>query len=345
MAAEPGRRLKILLVAGKLTLGGLETHIYDLGRGLVGRGHDVLLHAPYVESNLLRRLRRAGVVFLERPESCGCDIVHAHPWTWGLLRGLELSVFMNKPLVVTYHGRYRVAWEELRRNHARVIAVSPEVRAYLGDGEVIENGIDTTWFTPDETVFLDGAVALGFVGRLDGDRWRAIQVLANVADRLGFRLHVAGDYNELQSKELLEHKRIVWHGRLVDVRPVLRASHFVFSTGRGIREAMASGRPAAVLNSALYDGLVTPDNVERLRHFNFSGRASRRAPSEELLAADIEALIQDKRHWTSLAGWSRQYAEKHFGLEAMVEKHEQVYLDCLENRENQRGNRLEEYGR
>lgn len=335
MDAKPVRRLKILFVTGKLTLGGLETHIYDLCRGLQSRGHEVSLHAPYVDGALRHRLEAAAVKLVAQPESCNFDIVHAHPWTWGLLRGLELSVLMNKPLVVTFHGRYRVAWAELARHRPRIITVSPEVQRYLGEGVVIENGIDTTWFAPTELKFPGGPITLSFVGRLDGERWRAIRLLADVADRLGLCLRVAGDHTSLQSTEILGRERIVWHGALTDIRSVLRSSHVVFSTGRGIREAMASGRPAVVLNSTEYDGLVTPDNVEKLRSSNFSGRATRREPNVDQVISDISNLVRDRAYWESLAHWGYYYSKQHFGLEVMIAKHEQLYLECLENRENE----------
>lgn len=329
-ATAVGTRLKILLVTGNLLLGGLETHVYDLCCGLLTRGHQVSLYAPYIEAELRHRLVQKGVTLTNRPEAAEFDIIHAHPWTWGLLRGLELSILTNKPLVATYHGRYRIVWDELRRHGAQIIAVSAEVQSYLGSGTVIENGIDVNWFKPVGTAPASDPFTISFVGRLGGERWRAVNVLAEVSDALGLQLHVVGDHKNLENQPVVKKKDIVWHGPLADIRPVLRASHVVFTTGRGVREAMASGRPVAVLNSLEYDGVVTEENVGVLRYYNFSGRATRRRPVKDLLATDIERLITDSRYWSYLATWGRQYAEEHFRIETMIDAHEKIYLhQCL----------------
>lgn len=311
-------------------MGGLETHVFDLCKALHRRGHQAILHSPFIEDTLRNRLERIGVIFTSQPENEKFDIIHGHPWTWGLLRSLEISIYTARPLVVTYHGLYRVVWDELRRHNAQVIAVSPEVRAHLGHGVVIENGVDIEWFKPEGAKLPGKPFAISFVGRLGDDRWRALKVLAELADAFDFLLHVVGDHQSLQYKPLLAHKRIVWHGPVADIRPVLRESHIVFSTGRGIREAMASGRPAAVLNSRHYDGVVTPENVNRLRYHNFSGRATRRNPTADTIATDIERLVSDREHWLRLTAWCRRYAEEHFSLDKMVILHEEAYLRCLD---------------
>lgn len=317
------------MVTGKLVMGGLETHMYDLCTGLLRRGHHVSLHAPFVEARLQRRLMRSGVTLTVRPELDEFDVIHAHPWTWGLLRGLELSILMDKPLVATYHGRYRIVWDDLCRHGAQVVAVSPEVRSFLGHGIVIENGIDVDRFGPKESNLPQESFVICFVGRLGGERWRAIEVLAELSDTLGLHFHVVGDQESLWRKPTTGIQNIVWHGSLEDIRPVLRTSHLVFTTGRGIREAMASGRPVAVLNSSEYDGLVTPANIDKLRQYNFSGRATRRKPVPELLATDIKRLIHEREYWRHLATWGRKYAEKHFDLETMISKHEEIYRNVV----------------
>jgi len=103
--------MKILLVAGvDLSLpGGVETHLLELARGLVARGHDVDLHA-----------RASGAIpdsvprLTERVDGARYDIVHHHggPWlrTWSAgpryLRTFHFSV-AAKMAVYLRMGRIR----------------------------------------------------------------------------------------------------------------------------------------------------------------------------------------------------------------------------------------------
>lgn len=323
------RSLSVLMVFEQLLCGGFETHLYSLCKYLRGRGHQITLHGRLVADVWKKEYADLGIGITLKPEQGQYDVIHAHPLLWGLLRGHELSLRLSRPLVVTYHGPYLEAIQEVRRGASAIIAVSQEVYNCVGTGQIIENGIDLDNFAPVPHVNCGSFVA-SYVGRLTSERCAMVEALIDACEIAGAKCEIIGADQWPGMRQLdRKYEDVIWHGAHMDTRALVARSDVVFSTGRGVREAMSMGRPAVVLNSMGYDGLVTPENVELLRTHNFSGRAMYRHFSVQAIADDIMVLKNNKGFRKDLTSWGVDYAKRHFALHDMALHTETVYRDVL----------------
>ncbi len=211
--------MKILMLAMSMGLGGAETHVLELSRALVRRGHTVFavshggrlvpaleaggvrhvfapLHSknPVCVAKALRVLSR--LIVRER-----FDIVHAHARIPAVIASLLKRRF-GFTFVTTAHGDYNA-----RRMLARVMdwgghifAVSEDIaeniaREYAYPREkitIVPNGIDTARFCPDalageaRTIGQVGEKVVMYLGRLANDSFLPAKALLESAEELFF---------------------------------------------------------------------------------------------------------------------------------------------------------------
>jgi glycosyltransferase involved in cell wall biosynthesis len=161
--------MKIALLADRLVMGGLETHIISTVNELLKRGHRILLNTAYLNPELLSKFHHAQPLFQFRPwsdsfredlESFGPDLIHAHPFT-AIFRGYEAACHFQKPLIVTMHGLYDFGLDRSDLGNRvsnlvqAIIAVDPRVASVLTAStahpekiRIIYNGIDLDEFRP-----------------------------------------------------------------------------------------------------------------------------------------------------------------------------------------------------
>ena len=211
--------------------GGVQAHVLDLARALVGLGHDVDVLAPAAPTTevppFVTRCGRAvaipyngsvarltfGPVSLVRVRrwvrAGGFDVVHLHEPTSPSLSMLAMLA-VDGPVVATFHtstprSRTMTFFEPLlrpmlERVTAR-IAVSPLARqVYVehlgGDAVEIPNGVDVAAFAAAEPLHPRTGATVGFVGRYTEPR-KGMPVLLDalrplVATRPDLRLLVVG---------------------------------------------------------------------------------------------------------------------------------------------------------
>ncbi len=211
--------MKILMTTMALDIGGAETHVLELSRGLKSMGHDVT-----VASN--------GGVYVDELEACGIkhvkialhtkapievlrsyfklkrlikkesfDIVHAHARIPAFLCG-RLHKKLHFRYVTTAHWVFDVnaVWKRIAHWGEKTVAVSEDIKQYLIDNygvysdniSVTINGVDMEKFspeTPSEGIAAElGLPAVGrrvvYVSRMDTDRSLAARHLAQIAPRL-----------------------------------------------------------------------------------------------------------------------------------------------------------------
>ena len=223
--------MKILMATMALDIGGAETHIVELSKALVRRGHEVLIvsnggvYVPeaeeagvrHYEAPLHRRavgeMRRSYGILKEIIQREKPDIVHAHARIPAMLCGL-LAKKMKFPFVTSCHGVYQVSgvlrtlsdWGE------RTLAVSEDIRDYLVTEYKVPrehihltiNGIDTEKFSPEasgaavrEEFSLGNAPVIGHVSRLDEEPALIARELIEIAPALdqaipGVRILITG---------------------------------------------------------------------------------------------------------------------------------------------------------
>ncbi|MDD7409067.1 MAG: polysaccharide pyruvyl transferase CsaB [Anaerovoracaceae bacterium] len=224
--------MKILMVTMGLDIGGAETHILELSRELVHRGHQVL--AASNGGVYVRELEECGIKHYKMPlnrkdpasvkESCRLlqelieterpDIVHAHARIPGFIAGLvHKKVPFN--FVTTAHWVFKVdAVNRRLTNWGRyTIAVSDDIKKYLIDEYDLRpdqiyltiNGIDMKKFSPDisgdkviKEFGLDpDAPIVSYVSRMDESRALAARQLIEAAPALsekvpGIQFLIAG---------------------------------------------------------------------------------------------------------------------------------------------------------
>lgn len=165
--------MNILMVTMSLGIGGAETHILELARELVRRGHRITIASS--GGIFVPALIEAGVCHIDvplhtkRPDALakayrtlsrhiraeGYDIIHAHARIPGFIASL-LAKQHDIPMVTTFHGTFNPVWywRMLTRVGERTLAVSDDIRQYLmryynTPEEKISltvNGIDTAQF-------------------------------------------------------------------------------------------------------------------------------------------------------------------------------------------------------
>jgi glycosyltransferase involved in cell wall biosynthesis len=161
--------MKIAILADRLVMGGLETHIITVTNELLRRGHRVLLNAAAVNPEILEQFDHSSGRFelvlwsglpVEDLRAFDPDLIHAHPFT-AIFRGYESARLLKKAFFVTMHGLYDFGLDRSPLGNLvcarvkRVIAVDHRVAELLAGSiaapqkiTVIYNGLDLRRFLP-----------------------------------------------------------------------------------------------------------------------------------------------------------------------------------------------------
>jgi polysaccharide pyruvyl transferase CsaB len=210
--------MKILLAAMSMGLGGAETHVLELARGLSERGHRVFVSSA--GGVYAKELSAYGVTHVEIPlnakdpgsvaasfstlsklmEKERFDIVHAHARIPAFICG-KLQKRFGYAFITTVHFDFRCTpllkritdWGE------HLIAVSEDL-ALSVEGKygyprenmtVVNNGVDTVRFSPEnsglevrEKLGLTGEKTVMYLGRLDSDSYLPAQTLIEAAEEI-----------------------------------------------------------------------------------------------------------------------------------------------------------------
>ncbi len=201
--------MNILMLTMSLGIGGAETHILELSRALVKKGHRVTvagegglfvepllaagashINAP-LHTKRLGALKKARRILTEHIRKEKYDIIHAHARIPAFI-GQKLARKFDIPFVTTFHGTFNPVWywRLLTKTGERTLAVSDDIRDYLmrhykTDPEKITvtvNGIDTDAFSggeiPDELRSLPKGEKILTVTRLDKESaWHVFRLI------------------------------------------------------------------------------------------------------------------------------------------------------------------------
>lgn len=209
----------ILIATMRLDIGGAETHIVELAKGLSREGFNVIAASAggVYEKELTDNKIKVYQVPLDNKKPHNVlkaykllkniiteekiDLVHAHARIPGFICGL-LHKKMGFPFVTTAHGtwktsgglRYITNWGQ------KTMAVSEDIRKYLLDNYIIEdsnikvtiNGIDTSKFSPGidcsdlmaELKLSPEDMKIVYISRFDSDRSYIINKLLEIIPEL-----------------------------------------------------------------------------------------------------------------------------------------------------------------
>lgn len=209
----------ILITTMRLDIGGAETHIVELAKGLSREGFNVIVASAggvyekeLTDNNIKvyqvpldnkkpHNVFKAYILLKNIITEEQIDLVHAHARIPGFICGL-LHKRMKFPFVTTAHGtwktggglRYITNWGQ------KTMAVSEDIRKYLLDNYKIEdnnikvtiNGIDTNKFSSavdcsdimDELKLSPEDIKIVYISRFDSDRSYIINKLLEIIPEL-----------------------------------------------------------------------------------------------------------------------------------------------------------------
>jgi glycosyltransferase involved in cell wall biosynthesis len=303
--------LRILLATYYLRdWSGSELFTAALARSLGGRGHDVLVHSPFV-GTLARRLNDKGVEVnrhLSDISAFEFDVAHVHH---NVVAAAVRSVFPQLPMVMLLHG----VLPELEQppssdlGIARYLCVSEEVQqqarlqgTFGAPTEVVRNFLSAEHWATASAVNPKLENVLVLSNDYPTDMRGTVEAACAVA---GANLRHVGLPDNPQE----------------DVRPDVAWADLVITLGRGALEAMAMGRNVVVLGSRGGDGFVDADSFLELRERNFSGRTRGTRFTPETLATEM------RRYDPKLGSQLRELVLAENGEDRIVTQLERIYQE------------------
>jgi len=353
--------LNIAVLADRLELGGVETHILSQVNELLLRGHKVLLSSVAVYQELLEKLKAHPNFeyipfderYVDRCREFRPDLIHAHPFQ-AIIEGHKLAKILDIPFFVTVHGPYDYGLDRSPLGYQvcttvkRIIAVNLTVASFLLNGtahpekvSVIRNGIDLKEFpvlSTDKSLCREYGLDPEWftsvvISRFGDGKERPIRQLLRVslilAEKLkGWNLVLVGDGPFITSLEKeaegLQHPllRIKFVGRQTEVRKFLQMADLVFASGRAALEAMACQRPVFAMNSPGFGSLV-----DLATHTDYIFRRwGYEFPADEELVKRIASSCQEEK-LNQAAFEGHMIVKKHYNLFETTTQLERVYYE------------------
>lgn len=278
------------------------------------------------------------------------DIIYAQDFQ-SLRPALLASRIMRARLIYTKAGgiipRYKlpkkttiiVFSEELYNG---IAAYNRGVAPYL---MLIKPRIDTAIYKPREVsdgfkrkflVVESSAVNVAMCMRLEGQKRPWIETFLRIAEkcikmrRVKFMLVGYGSlYGEVLDKihvlnKIAKRELVRMHGRLSDRDDMVQLYNYasiIIGHGRGILEAMACGKCVVCIGDRGRGTLVSPENVDAISYYNFSGRhLQNRSELGCEVSSIINSLSKNRFLMKKLGIWGRQYIEQEYDSSLLSEK-------------------------
>ncbi|KXZ40511.1 Glycosyltransferase involved in cell wall bisynthesis [Alkalithermobacter thermoalcaliphilus JW-YL-7 = DSM 7308] len=215
---------KILLALMGLNIGGAETHVVELAKGLKKEGFDVIVvsnggvyekelkesfikhyNVPLHNKNPINMIK-SYILLKKIIKKEKIDLVHAHARIPGFICGI-LHKKMNFPFVTTAHWVFTTKYglKYITNWGQKTIAVSEDIKRYLIDNyninekdiKVTINGIDTDKFSSDidtsdiinEFNLKKDSIKIVYISRLDKDRADVAFDLVDIAKELSCEIN------------------------------------------------------------------------------------------------------------------------------------------------------------
>lgn len=357
------KKLKILLLTDRLSLGGAETHLVSLYRELTLRGHYVVLASSggslskdlrHVTLDLAShspiKLIRGYFALRSLVLREGFDLIHAHARLPAFVASF-VAKSLKIPLVTTVHAKFKTDGFRKRLSAwgFRSVAVSEDLRYYLTKNysvpaeniTVIENGINFEKYKKGSPK--ENCITVLFLSRLDSDCSLCPKLLCSIAPKLSSRyknirivIGGGGDNfddikNQADSANKSVGKEVVFaEGTVCDVPQFLSQGDIFVGVSRCAIEAMATSLPVIIAGNEGFFGRLTEENFERAKGTNFCARG------EELLSEDklflslcdaLDRLTDVKKEAERL--YSR--AMTAFDISHIVLRYEKFYLRAIED--------------
>jgi len=331
-------------IVGLLKDGWLNTQLRAMGFQTV-----VIPQGPGLDINWIRQ-----TVHLMKAH--GINVIHAHEYTMSAYGSL-LSIIRPTPLIATVHGKNafyaesvkrRIGYRFVSRQATRMVAVSKDIKNFLKKRVgircerigTIHNGISVRKVPEtqieqlrSELSIKRGSPVIGTVGSLypvKGHTYllKAAQNVTQLFPDATFLISGRGGLLEALEEEI-KGLKITENVRLLGFRedvPALLQLLDIFvlpSLSEGISiallEAMAAGKPTIATMVGGNPEVVVENETGFL------------VPAADVrsLTEKITVLLREKDRARRMGDMGRQRVERHFSLETMVQKYQQLYECCL----------------
>ena len=352
--------MKILMLADNMNIGGAETHLFELSRLLASRGHEVTVaSAGGVTAD---RLAAEGVTHVSLPDAVSPaatkiladlirrekpHVVHAHTRRRAFLCRVLLTGF-DFPLVFTAHALFspRFPLDRLSFFPPDTIAVSCDIAEHLchrlgvpqQNVTVIENGVDTTRFSPGAPNRHRPFTVLS-ISRQDRDCALAATLLCQLAPllqkRLGgpLRVLIAGGGNALPALRALAQRAnaacdgevIQLLGNVPDTAPLYRQCDLFVGVSRAAMEAMATAKPVILCGNQGYLGILNQATLPEAAATNLCARGGPSATAERLLSDLLTVANSTPEARAALGAFGRETVCRRYSVDVMAARTVAVY--------------------
>lgn len=241
----------------------MQSYARDLAAWLLARGHSPIIYGPR-HGRLAAQLTRLTVPFTDDLTTIGVapDVIHGNSSVETMTALLH---FPQTPAIYVCHG-WRADVDAPRFPRiARYVAVDDTCadRLLYKEGiapqqiEVLLNAVDTARFQPRATP-LPARPQRALVFGNSAHAATHVAIIEDACKRAGIAVDVVGEFAGTATEE---------------PESMLNRYDLVFAKAKCALEGMASGAAVIVCDGANMAGLVTPDNVARLRRLNFGIRS------------------------------------------------------------------------
>jgi len=159
------------------------------------------------------------------------------------------------------------------------------------------------------------------ISSFDGTKIRSIHKVLNAAEMLfsrdiRFQLVLIGgkgplhDQAQMRAREICERYgsgSVILTGPIMRAFRLLQRADIVLGVGRSAFEGMAYGKPTLIVGEKGYAGTMSPNTVDALAWYNFSGRNQHEEVDAESLVATVGALLHDPEQCRRLGAFGREF--------------------------------------
>jgi glycosyltransferase involved in cell wall biosynthesis len=345
--------MKILFLLSSLEPAGSETYCVALARAWGGR-HDIhwispQLHFGQTYTSLPIHKKSFPVGYqnvwhvYRYIKNNGIDVIHSHArrahWV-----ASHAARWAKIPHVTTIHQPPPVHFfsklSPCLGDHT--IAINENVVTHLKRHfphglkklHMIRNGIDLSRHTP--TPMKTATVReIAVMGRMSGNRWRAVIFLLNVLEKYAkelpparYRLagHVAPELADdvrtrvAKASSAVAPSSVVLEGYTDDVPGLLNSVHGVIGAGRSAMEALASERPLLVLGERGLVGFLDETTLPQALATNFGDHFEDRVFPMARMAEALKKLLL-----ATDGSWGRTVVQKYYNVVDVAPSVEAVY--------------------
>lgn len=357
-----GKTILISLWFRSLIGGGLHENVYDTVKFIKESGGNAIIVCP--ASELSKRLISEENIVYETDferiqdlaekislEHQNISLIHVHPGKARHL-GEAIKKILDKPIVITIHGKWFDGIEKNNKKYSRIIGVSEHIcdviKQQATEGRYKLTTIENSF--SEDIFYLKRSVAnvAVFCGRLDNDKRASIEMLYDIWHKQSigelpiFSWIIAGDgplREELQEKAasiFLGVTQLVtflgWKSR-TELSEIYQRALFMIGAGRTSLEALACGCPVIACANELETSapIYSFDSYLDIAYSNFGSFGSINKENKTSNPFEfIKSLIKRQNAFSEAYKKIANHLIKTRSSNVIAEKTINCYLDVLD---------------